>query len=160
MVIVRSRSERLRKVRRQWSDRIRIQALPLFACNVFCRFEPNQAPVVLKISGVFSILEADGKPLPVPEMEIARLQRILSLDPFVDDCERVELGDVVEIVGSEPIRGVVTERGSTCRIVISLDSLGRAVSIRMPLSALVKINDMDPSTPLNDWGYRGKSDVT
>ena len=108
---------------------------------------------MLKTSGVFSILEAEGKPLPVPEMEIARLQRILSLDPFADDCERVELGDVIEIVGSETIRGVVTERGSICQIVISLDSLGRAVSIRVPLCALVKINDMNPSTPLNDWGY-------
>jgi len=170
MVIVRSRSEHavadllrakgyevflpLRKVRRQWSDRIRIQELPLFACNLFCRFEPNQALAVLKTSGVFSILEASGKPLPVPEKDIERLQKILCLDPFVDDCERVEVGDVIEVLGARTIRGVITERGSVCRIVISLDSLGRAVSIKVPACALVKINDLNPSIPLNDWGYR------
>ena len=108
----------MQTVRRQWSDRVKIYSAPLFNCFLFCRFSLVHELMVLKTPHVFSIYECSGKPLPIPDGEIACLQRIVASHYLVEPCERPKTGECVEIEGDDDIRGVLVERGEQCRVAI------------------------------------------
>jgi transcription antitermination factor NusG len=155
MVIVRSKQERkvaegllakgyevflpMHTVRRQWSDRLKTYDAPLFPGHLFCRFSLNAANkdlMVLKTPGVILIHPGGGKPLPIPDEEIAHLRRISASQYPVEYCALPQTGELVEIPGDIPIRGVLVERGSTCRVAIGFDTMGHTVALRVPLDDL------------------------
>jgi transcription antitermination factor NusG len=93
--------------------------------------------MVLKTPGVFSIYEQNGRPFPIPDSEVLRLQRTVALKYPVECSEHPSTGDVVEIgTGDDAIRGVLVERGPVYKVVIGFDVLRRAVSVRIPLDDL------------------------
>ena len=65
------------KVRREWSDRLREVDLPLFPGYVFCRFDPQRRLPVLTSPGVVSILGIGKSPVPVEDLEIQSIQRMI-----------------------------------------------------------------------------------
>ncbi len=155
MVIVRSRQERkvagglvakgyevflpMHTVRRQWSDRLKAYDAPLFPGHLFCRFSLNVANtdlMVLKTPGVILIHPGGGKPVPIPDREIERLRRIVASQYPVECCALPQTGDIVEISGDIPIRGVLVERGSLCRVAIGFDAMARTVVLHIPLDDL------------------------
>ena len=158
MVIVRSKQERkvaeglqakgyevllpMHTVRRQWSDRLKVYDAPLFPGHLFCRFSlilANKDLMVLKTPGVVLIHPGGGKPLPIPDVEIERLRRIAASQYPVECCALPQTGEIVEMPGDIPIRGVLVERGSTCRVAIGFDTMGRTVVLRIPLDDLKQV---------------------
>jgi hypothetical protein len=132
----------LHTVRRQWSDRLKTYDAPLFPGHLFCRFSlilANKDLMVLRTPGVVSIYPGGGKPLPIPDLEIARLRRIVASQYPAEICALPQTGEIVEIPGEIPIRGVLVERGSLCRVAIGFDSMGRTVSLRIPLNDLKRV---------------------
>ncbi|MGB9606391.1 MAG: transcription termination/antitermination NusG family protein, partial [Bryobacteraceae bacterium] len=57
----------LYRCRRQWSDRVKILELPLFASYVFARFPLEWRVRVLRTPGVRSIVSFNRQPAPVRE---------------------------------------------------------------------------------------------
>jgi hypothetical protein len=100
--------------------------------------------LVLKTPRVFSIYERGGKPLPIPDAEIACLRRIVDSEYPLEPCDRPTLGDVVEIEGGGDIRGVLVEGGNECRVAIGFDVIGRTVVIRVPLDSLRHVDQLTP----------------
>jgi transcription antitermination factor NusG len=153
LVIVQSRSEKraasllrskgfdvflpLQHARRQWSDRIKIVEIPLFACNLFCRCGQNDYLTVLNTPGVFSFFEYSGKPIVIPDAEIDRLIRITATAYFIQACENPGSGDIVSLAVDQSLEGVMVEQGSECEVVFHLASLGRAVSLKVPFESLL-----------------------
>jgi hypothetical protein len=169
MLIVRSKQERgvaeglqakgyevflpMHIVRRQWSDRLKTYEAPLFPGHVFCRFSlllANRDLMVLKTPGVILVHPGGGKPLPIPDLEIERLKRITSSRYPVECCALPQTGEIVEIPGDIPIRGVLVERGLLCRVAIGFDSMGRTAALRIPLEDLKHVEG--PLTP--HWSLR------
>jgi hypothetical protein len=155
LLIVRSKQERkvadgllakgyevflpMHTVRRQWSDRLKTYEAPLFPGHLFCRFSlilENKDLMVLKTPGVVLIHFGGGKPLPIPDLEVERLRRIAASQYPVECCAPPQTGEIVEILGDLPIRGVLVERGSVCRVAIGFDAMGRTVVLRIPLADL------------------------
>jgi len=106
---------------------------------------------VLNTPGVLSIYKKDGEPLPIPHAEIACLQHILGSEYPVEPGGFPKTGDVIEIEGSDNIRGVLVERGVECRVAIGFNVMQNTVIIRVPLDSLRAIND-DQLTP--HWSLR------
>ena len=124
-------------VRRQWSDRVKVYDEPLFPGHVFCRLSLGSAHkevMAFKTPGV-----VDGKSAPIPDVEIERLRRITASPYPVECCELPKTGEIVEIPGDIPIRGVIVERGSVCRVAIGFDVMGRTVALRVPLDDLKRV---------------------
>jgi transcription antitermination factor NusG len=170
MLIVRSKQERkvtdglqakgyevflpMHTVRRQWSDRLKTYDAPLFPARVFCRFSLNAANkdfMVLKTPGVILIHPGGGKPVPIPDEEIAHLRRIAASQYSVECSALPQTGEVVEIPGDIPIRGVLVERGSTCRVAIGFNTIGHTVTLHIPLADLKRVEG--PLTP--HWSLSG-----
>lgn len=106
--------------------------------------------MVLRTPGVILIYPGGSKPLPIPELEIARLRRITASQYPAECCALPQTGDVVEIPGDIPIRGVLVERSSTCRVAIGFDTMGRTVVLHIPLDDLNRLDG--PLTP--HWSLR------
>ena len=153
LVIVQSRSEKraasllrskgfevflpLQHARRQWSDRIKIIEMPLFACNLFCRCGPKDYLTILNTPGVFSFYEYSGRPIAIPDAEIDRLMRITATAYSVQACENPGSGDIVSLANDQSLEGVMVEQGPECEVVFHLAALGRAVSLKVPFESLL-----------------------
>lgn len=85
----------LNKVRRKWSDRIKIVEEPLFKSYVFVKVNEEDRSDIRMTPGVINFVYWQGKPAVIKEKEITAIKR------FLDEYENVEL---------KPINVKVNER--------------------------------------------------
>ena len=116
----------LNKVRRKWSDRVKIIEEPLFKSYVFVKVNDGDRSTVRMTSGAINFVYWDGKPAVIKEKEITAIKR------FLDEYESVEARPV-ELKVNQRVRitngtlmdqegRVLDLRHKTARIAI--DSLG------------------------------------
>lgn len=75
----------LNKVRRQWSDRIKIVEEPLFKSYVFVKITEADRTSVRMTPGVINFVYWQGKPAVIREKEIIAIRK------FLDEYENVQL---------------------------------------------------------------------
>ena len=75
----------LNKVRRKWSDRIKIVEEPLFKSYVFVRVNDDDRSTVRMTNGAINFVYWDGKPALIKEKEIIAIKR------FLNEYEQVEV---------------------------------------------------------------------
>ena len=75
----------LNKVRRQWSDRIKIVEEPLFKSYVFVKVKEEDKTEVRMTPGVINFVYSDGKPAVIREKEIVAIRQ------FLDEYEHVQV---------------------------------------------------------------------
>lgn len=85
----------LNKVRRKWSDRIKVVEEPLFKSYVFVKVNEEDRSDIRMTPGVINFVYWQGKPAVIKEKEITAIKR------FLDEYENVEL---------KPINVKVNER--------------------------------------------------
>jgi len=74
----------LNKVRRKWSDRVKLVEEPLFKSYVFVKVNDEDRSKVRMTNGAINFVYWDGKPAVIKEKEIAAIRR------FLDEYENVE----------------------------------------------------------------------
>ena len=111
----------------------RTTELPLFPSYVFCRFDENKRLPVLKVPGVFSIVEFGGRAAPVADDEIAVLKRVVAARIERQPWPALPVGGKVRIAGGplQGIEGVVVTDKNTSRLIVSVDLLKRAVAVEL-----------------------------
>ncbi len=104
----------LNKVRRKWSDRVKIVKEPLFKSYVFVKVSDEDRSKVRMTAGVINFVYWEGKPAVIKEREIASIRR------FLDEYENVEV---------RPSNHAVDER---VRVTAGplMDSEGKVLSVR------------------------------
>ncbi|MFN8065192.1 MAG: UpxY family transcription antiterminator [Vicinamibacterales bacterium] len=116
----------------RWKDRRKKVDWPLFPGYCFARFDPADALTVLKCTGVVNIVSFDGKPAPIPDVELDSIRVLVSSELQFDPCPLVREGQMVEVVHG-PLRGVVgrliRKDVQHARLVLSVDLIGQAVSV-------------------------------
>jgi transcription antitermination factor NusG len=75
----------LNKVRRKWSDRVKIVEEPLFKSYVFVKVNEESRTAVRMTSGVINFVYWEGKPAVIKEKEINAIKR------FLNEYENVEV---------------------------------------------------------------------
>lgn len=75
----------LNKVRRKWSDRVKLVEEPLFKSYVFVKVTDEDRTAVRMTRGVVNFVYWDGKPAVIREKEINAIKR------FLDEHENVEV---------------------------------------------------------------------
>ncbi len=74
----------LNKVRRKWSDRIKVVEEPLFKSYVFVKIHDGEKTAVRMISGAINFVYWNGKPAVIREKEITAIKK------FLDEYEHVQ----------------------------------------------------------------------
>jgi transcription antitermination factor NusG len=75
----------LNKVRRKWSDRVKVVEEPLFKSYVFVKVSDDDKTSVRMTPGVINFVYWDGKPAIIKEREINAIKR------FLNEYENVEV---------------------------------------------------------------------
>lgn len=132
----------LNKVRRKWSDRIKLVEEPLFKSYVFVKIDEEERTNVRMTTGVVNFVYWNGKPAIIREREIQTIRR------FLDEHEHVEAipidlkPDDRVIVTSGPMmeqEGTVLEvKNKTAKVCI--DSLGYILIAYIDKSKLITVH--------------------
>jgi transcription antitermination factor NusG len=87
----------INKVRKKWSDRIKLVEEPLFKSYVFVKIEEAERTPVRMTDGVVNFVYWNGKPAVIKEKEIQTIKK------FLDEHENVELIKL-EVKPNEKVR--------------------------------------------------------
>ena len=118
----------------RWKDRKKKIDWPLFPGYCFARFDPDNPLAILKCTGVVNIISFDGKPAPIPSVEIDSIRRLVGSELQYDPCPLLHEGQLVEVTHG-PLKSVVgrlmRKDGPRARLVLSVDLIGQAVSVEV-----------------------------
>ncbi len=116
----------LNKVKRKWSDRIKVVEEPLFKSYVFVKVAEKERTEVRMTSGAINFVYWNGKPAVIKEKEINAIRRFLNEYAYVEARPMdVQLNQRVRIINGTLMdkEGKVLElRHKTAKIAI--ESLG------------------------------------
>jgi transcription antitermination factor NusG len=126
---------------RQWSDRRKLMIFPLFSGYCFTHIDLKNRLPVLTTPGVVEILgNADG-PLPIPDDEIAGVQRLIDSKLPHNPHSNLEKGMPVEVINGPltGLRGTMARKGTRARFVISVHLIGQGVSVELDAKDLIPL---------------------
>ena len=138
--------------RRQWVDRRKTLALPLFPGYVFCLFDASAQSHVLATSGVIDVVRIGAQAAPVETSEIDAIRRIIEAPVAAEPHPALVRGERVTLCAG-PLRGLagtLVEIRSTLRLVVSVQLLQRSVLVEIergwvvPSSCDLTIAQRDP----------------
>ncbi len=116
----------LNKVKRKWSDRIKIVEEPLFKSYVFVRVSEEDRSVVRMTDGVVNFVYWDGKPAVIKAKEIQTIKKFLDEFQYVEAIKmEVKPQDRI-LISSGPLmdqEGKVIEVKNKM-VKVCVDSLG------------------------------------
>jgi len=133
----------VRKVLRQWSDRKKWMEQPLFSSYIFVHATDKERLIALQTYGSVRFVGFNNRAVPVRESEISMIRRILKEQPDVESCNPLNVGDRIEIVQGPliGIQGNLEEIRNTQRVVVSIDSIGRAMRFNIDRSEIRVLAD-------------------
>ena len=130
----------LHSVVRQWSDRKKKLEVPLFQNYIFVNTVPARMHEVLQIRGVVRFVSFEGKPATIPDQQILSIKKVLLNAPEVRP-ERYDpqLGARVRITSGvwTGVEGVVVKKEGSKWLVIQIESLNQAISVRVPANTTI-----------------------
>jgi transcription antitermination factor NusG len=127
------------KIRRRWSDRIKVVEEPLFPGYVFCMSEGFSMELVRSTSGIVRVVTSRGKPCPVDEEEIKAIRRIAESGRDIERCPYLTTGLKVQVIGGplSGITGVITQLKKRDRLVMSVDVIMQGISVDIDQSEVM-----------------------
>jgi len=114
-----------------WKDRIKVVEVPLFGGYLFSYFALQDRVAVLETIGVARIVGISGKPVPVPDEQIAAVRTMVEQrlpydpHPYLAEGMRVRIKRGI-LVGAE---GILIAKKQKHRLVISVDLIQQAVAV-------------------------------
>lgn len=120
---------------RQWSDRRKTIESPLFPGYGFVRinYASRDRVRVLSTHGIVSFVGSGASGTPIPDQQIEDLRTVLFHKMPCQPHPYLAIGKRVRIRGGalDGVEGVLTDHRDDQSLVISLDPIQRAVSIRI-----------------------------
>jgi transcription antitermination factor NusG len=118
---------------RQWKDRRKRVAFPLFPGYCFARFPLSQRVAVLATQGVVQILGNSDGPVPVPEAEIEAVRRLVESTLPYDPHPYLKEGMQVEVIRGPlaGVRGLLLRKGARARLVIGVSLILQGASVEL-----------------------------
>ena len=118
----------------RWKDRRKKILWPLFPSYCFARFDAADTLPILKLNGVVKIVSFDGRPAPIPDIELDSIRLLVGSELQYDPCPLIREGMLVEVIHG-PLKGVVgrlvRKDAPKARLVLSVDLIGQAVSVEV-----------------------------
>jgi transcription antitermination factor NusG len=132
-----------------WKDRVKLVDVPLFSGYLFGYFALQDRIAVLETIGVARIVGINGKPVPIPDEQIAAVRTMMehrlpcSPHPYLVEGMRVRIKCGL-LAGAE---GIFIARKQRHRLVISLDLIQQAVAIDVDSAEVEPLEFRPQSTP-------------
>jgi transcription antitermination factor NusG len=124
-----------------WKDRrVKVQ-FPLFAGYVFVRLSLEDKLRALQIPGMVRLVGFNGRPTPLPDVELQVLRNGLSASLNAEPCPYVQVGYRVRILSGPlaGLEGTLLKKKSGLRFVVSLHLIQRSVSVEVQSADLEQV---------------------
>ena len=127
---------------RQWKDRRKRVAFPLFPGYCFARFPPPLRVAVLSTKGVVQILGNHDGPVPVPDAEIEAVRRLVTCTLPYDPHPYLREGMQVEVIRGPMagVRGILLRKGTRARLVIGVTLIHQAASVELDALDVARVS--------------------
>lgn len=125
---------------RKWKDRWVRLRMPLFPGYIFVHLALQNRLKVLQVPGVACLVSSAGRPVAVPEEELASIREFQDKGLGVEPHPYLKAGKRVR-VRSGPLagaQGILLRRKGNFRLVISIELIQRAVAVD------VDVTDVEP----------------
>jgi transcription termination/antitermination protein NusG len=121
---------------RQWTDRKKLIAFPLFPGYLFVHMNPcpEEFSKVLKTPGSVKLLSAgNGNPTPVPTEEILSLKIVLENTEHFDVYPYLKEGSRIRIKNGplKGIEGILKMKENQYMCIINIEILGRSIGVKI-----------------------------
>ena len=119
--------------RRIWTDRVKTMDLPLFTGYLFCRIPLDERNRVMTIDGVVGFVGAGRQPIPVSDLEIEAVRRIVQSQSPSQPWPFLKIGQTVRINHGSlaGLEGILVRVKSSWRLVVSVTLLERSVAVEI-----------------------------
>jgi transcription termination/antitermination protein NusG len=123
---------------RWWKNRTTVDLqMPLFPNYLFVRLSPQDHGPLMRLPGLLSTVGNAAGPVVIPDADMELLRRIIACKsiephPFMTkgDKVRIVVGPLAGVIG------VVLRKGNGLRFIVTLDVIGKSVSLHVDGSAL------------------------
>lgn len=119
----------------RWSDRRKKVEVPLFPGYVFLHANMcgEIRHTIQRLRGCGGFITMHGDPVPIPEEQISGIQKILDQRVPCTTYSCLTIGHRVRVRGGslDGIEGILLRKRGENSLVISVDSIGRSVAIRI-----------------------------
>jgi transcription antitermination factor NusG len=130
---------------RSWKNRTTVDLqMPLFPNYIFVRLSPQDHGPLMRLPGLLTLVGNASGPVAIPDGDMELLRRIIQCKtiephPFMTkgDKVRVMTGPLAGLIG------VVLKKGNGLRFIVTLDVIGKSVSLHIDGSALELIASPD-----------------
>lgn len=133
----------MRKVRRQWSDRVKFIDEPLFRSYVFVRVSQKEYYQVLQHRAILRYVSFGGRPSIIPDRQIEAVKRLMEegLD-FEITNEHFRPGQVVEITAGPMTgcQGEVIRHAGKNGLLLRIGNIGYSLIIQIPATYLQNLS--------------------
>ncbi len=127
--------------RKLWKNRTIVDLqMPLFPNYLFVRLLPQDHGPLMRLPGLLSTVGNAAGPVAIPDGDIELLRRVIACKtiephPFLAKGDRVRVvtGPLAGLIG------VVLIKGNGLRFIVTLDVIGKSVSLDIDGSALERI---------------------
>lgn len=138
---------------RQWTDRKKVLEMPAFGGYVFVRHDASlrSRVRVLETAGVVRMLGDNHAPVPIADVEIESLRRMLESDVCCKKCEYLTVGTMVQIKRGalSGIIGRLLRVNNSLRLVLSVSTVSQAISVEVDLEDVEPLpSELPASSPI------------
>ena len=123
----------LQKELRQWSDRRMTVETPLFSCYAFVNIDSSAASrvEVLRTAGILSFVGGNQRIISIPDPEIEGVQALLASRIGFAPHPFLAIGQKVRVRSGalEGVEGILTRINGSNRLVMSVETIQRSLSI-------------------------------
>jgi transcription antitermination factor NusG len=121
---------------RRWKDRRKLVTFPLFPGYLFVHVQQRREDLlaVLKTHGVVRFLgKTPGTPEPVPDAQVASLQKIITSGQMIEPYPYLKEGQRVAIKWGPlaGVEGILREKRGQHLLVLSIDILQQGASVKV-----------------------------
>ena len=126
----------------RWNDRTKVVLLPLFPCYVFLKGGLDRRLDLVKTPGVHSLVTCAGLPAAIPTDEMEALRLATESGAGLEPHPYLKCGDWVRVKSGllEGSEGILVRKKNLCRLVLSVEMLGKAASVEIDGFLVEKIN--------------------
>jgi transcription antitermination factor NusG len=135
------------KVKRKWSDRIKILDTPLFPNYIFIKSNKEDIYKIIKHPKIVKYVAFEGRPAVLKDEEICLIRKLSNNYNDIKTEGAILVGDKVKIkTGSlEGFTGTLIEQKGSTRFGIKLHELNQTISIEISLENIERIRFIEPS---------------
>lgn len=134
---------------RQWKDRTKVIMLPLFSCYVFIQGCFERHFDIVTTAGIHGFVCSAGSPARIPMAEIDSIRQVAERSIKIEPHPFIQRGDRVRVKSGplEGIEGVLVRKKNFCRLVLTVELLGKSAAVEVDVSAVERIDRLDRSHP-------------